>query len=170
MGGTSRRRSGLCLCGIGRLPADEPAPEPQAAAEPAAGEPVANGDAERPADEPDVAPLPQPDEKTPAEDLPSAEPAPAKQPEPAKPALRPAEPEPPAAVEHPAAGGAKESRPAGRLIRVPLPITGSVDSQVKRAVERALAELPRAGGRPVLVFEFYPAQTSSARGAISAGP
>ncbi len=66
----------------------------------------------------------------------------------------------PAAAEPPV----KESHPAGRLIRVPLPITGSVDSQVKRAVERALAELPKAAGRPVLVFEFFPAHNKFGEG------
>ena len=39
---------------------------------------------------------------------------------------------------------------AGRLIRVPLPIAGSADTQVKRAVQKALAEMPQGGPRPTL--------------------
>ena len=48
------------------------------------------------------------------------------------------------------------SVPLCALIRVALPITGTVDAQVKRAVERALVDLPRDNGRPILVFEFVP--------------
>ncbi|HTU25522.1 MAG TPA: hypothetical protein VMF30_09000, partial [Pirellulales bacterium] len=55
-----------------------------------------------------------------------------------------------------AADESKLPRPAGRLIRISLPITGSVDAQVKRAVERAIVELPREAGRPVVVFELLP--------------
>jgi membrane-bound serine protease (ClpP class) len=58
----------------------------------------------------------------------------------------------------------KANHPPGRLIRVPLPITGSVDSQVERAVERALVELPKGAGRPILVFEFYPTRNKVGEG------
>src|SRR6185369_2595799 len=44
----------------------------------------------------------------------------------------------------------------GRLIRVPLPINGDVENQVKRTVERALNSMKGAPGRPVLVFELSP--------------
>ena len=37
----------------------------------------------------------------------------------------------------------------GRLIRIPLPLTGSADTQVIRAVEQAIARLPADGQRPV---------------------
>ena len=46
----------------------------------------------------------------------------------------------------PAVGKEPAMPPAGRLIRVPLPITGSIDSQIKRATERALVELPKNRG------------------------
>ena len=69
-----------------------------------------------------------------------------------------AAPESKEAPREPAADApAPQNHPVGRLIRVPLPITGSVDSQVKRSVERALVELPKKDGRPILVFEFAPA-------------
>ena len=58
----------------------------------------------------------------------------------------------------------KPVRPAGRLIRVSLPITGTVDAQVKRAVERAIVELPREAGRPVLVFELLPSRSKFGEG------
>jgi len=53
---------------------------------------------------------------------------------------------------------AKEPAPpaqqTGRLVRVPLPITGDVDTRVKSAVQRALTEMKGAAGRPVLIFEL----------------
>lgn len=45
---------------------------------------------------------------------------------------------------------------AGRLIRVPLPITGNVDIQVRRSIERAVNDLRSGDQRPVLVLEFVP--------------
>lgn len=45
---------------------------------------------------------------------------------------------------------------AGRLIRVPLPITGNVDTQVRRSIERAITDLRASDQRPVLVLEFVP--------------
>ncbi len=51
-----------------------------------------------------------------------------------------------------------------RLIRIPLPITGSADTQVKRAVRKSLAEMPRGKQRGVLVFEFASSENQSGRG------
>jgi membrane-bound ClpP family serine protease len=67
---------------------------------------------------------------------------------------------PPAAVDPPAAGDLR----AGRLIRVPLPITGNVDTQVRRSVERAIHELRGAPQRPILVLEFIPRQNQFGEG------
>jgi membrane-bound serine protease (ClpP class) len=55
-------------------------------------------------------------------------------------------------------------RPAGRLIRVSLPLSGAGDAEVKRAVERALVELPRDAGRPVVVFELLPTRSKFGEG------
>lgn len=65
-----------------------------------------------------------------------------------------------AADEKPVAVPASSPKPAGKLVRVPLPIdeNDNVDSQVKRAVQRAISELPKFGERPVLVLEFAPAK------------
>jgi membrane-bound ClpP family serine protease len=43
---------------------------------------------------------------------------------------------------------------AGRLIPVPLPITGTADTHVIAAARKALADMPQGGQRPVLVLEF----------------
>ena len=51
-----------------------------------------------------------------------------------------------------------------QLIRLPLPITGSVDQQVKRAVEAVLRKTHRAGERPVIVLEFWPAHSEFGEG------
>ena len=65
-------------------------------------------------------------------------------------------------VEQPVAEApAVNAKPAvGRLIRVPLPIgeNDNVDSQVKRAIQRALSEFPKDAQRPVIVLEFAPAK------------
>jgi membrane-bound ClpP family serine protease len=53
---------------------------------------------------------------------------------------------------------------AGRLIRIPLPITGTVDTRVKRAVDHVLSELPQDGSRPILVFEFWSPPHEDGRG------
>jgi len=72
------------------------------------------------------------------------------------------------APETPAANVGQPSEAAlhGRLIRVPLPITGEVDTIVKRSVERALGDLEDhpAGTRPVLIFEFWPKQGTVGQG------
>ena len=64
------------------------------------------------------------------------------------------------AAEKPAAAPADRAKPAGRLVRVSLPIgeNDNADAQVKRAIQHALAEMPRSGERPVLVLEFAPAK------------
>lgn len=77
--------------------------------------------------------------------------------EPAQPADAPAEPVEAAPAEAPA-------KQVGRLIHVPLPITGVVDTQVKRTVQRALAEMAATKARPTLVFEFSSKQNQSGQG------
>jgi len=47
----------------------------------------------------------------------------------------------------------------GHLIRVPLPITGEVDSRIKRAIRRAIENKPKDGSQPILILEFWPTQT-----------
>ncbi|MBW3597245.1 MAG: hypothetical protein KY475_08220 [Planctomycetes bacterium] len=47
------------------------------------------------------------------------------------------------------------SSPAA-IIRVPLPIVGTVDTRLKQTVEQALEDLPQDGDRPTLVLEFSP--------------
>jgi membrane-bound serine protease (ClpP class) len=59
---------------------------------------------------------------------------------------------------------AEPDKQAGRLIRVPLPITGSADILVKRAVEKALAEMRSGGNRGVLVFDFSSTQNQFGQG------
>ncbi len=49
-------------------------------------------------------------------------------------------------------------------MRVPLPITGNADTQVKRAVQKALSELQPGDTRPVLVFEFATIDNQSGQG------
>ena len=55
-------------------------------------------------------------------------------------------------------------RPVGRLVRIPLPITGNADAQVTRAVQKALAEMRGSKERPVLVFEFLAPANADAGG------
>ncbi len=70
--------------------------------------------------------------------------------------------------DKPAAGAPAAAPPAeksvGRLIRVPVPIEGNVDTRVQTAVGRVLSNLPAGSGRPVLIFEFSPGQTEAGRG------
>jgi membrane-bound ClpP family serine protease len=53
------------------------------------------------------------------------------------------------------------AQPAGRLVRVALPISdsGTSETQIKRAIGRAIAELPKGAERPVLVLEFVPGKS-----------
>ncbi len=66
--------------------------------------------------------------------------------------------------EVPPAGTGPDASEVGRLVRVPLPITGTVDTQVKRAAQKALAELKPGDSRPVLVFEFAAVEEPSGQG------
>ncbi len=50
---------------------------------------------------------------------------------------------------------APKPQETGRLIHVPLPITGDVDLQVKSAVQRALSDM-KGAARPILIFEIAP--------------
>jgi membrane-bound ClpP family serine protease len=59
---------------------------------------------------------------------------------------------------------ARAAKQVGRLVRVPLPITGDADTRVKRQVEKALSEMPPGGARPVLVFEFASAENQTGQG------
>lgn len=44
----------------------------------------------------------------------------------------------------------------GVIVRVPLPIEGTVDTRLKQMVEQTLEDLPSDGPRPTLVLEFHP--------------
>jgi membrane-bound ClpP family serine protease len=52
----------------------------------------------------------------------------------------------------------------GRLVRVPLPILGTADTQVIAAARQALAELPPGAERPVLVLEFSSSDNQTGAG------
>ncbi len=52
----------------------------------------------------------------------------------------------------------------GRLIRVPLPITGNIDIQVRRNIERAINDFKGGAQRPVLLLELIPAQNKFGEG------
>ena len=60
--------------------------------------------------------------------------------------------------------GEADGRGMGRLIRIPLPLTDSADNQVKRAVQKSLAEMAHGKQRGVLVFEFTSSENQSGRG------
>ncbi|MBI84727.1 MAG: hypothetical protein CMJ81_16155 [Planctomycetaceae bacterium] len=53
---------------------------------------------------------------------------------------------------------------AARLIRVPLPITGAVDDQVKRKIDQALNAFSNHEPRPILVLEFWTADEVGGQG------
>ncbi len=59
---------------------------------------------------------------------------------------------------------APKAQQAGRLVRIPLPITGNVDKQVMQTVQKALADMSADGDRPVLVLEFSSAQNQTGQG------
>ncbi len=44
----------------------------------------------------------------------------------------------------------------GHVVRVPLPITGSIDLQVQKMIEQVLEKVPPQGPRPYLILEFVP--------------
>jgi membrane-bound ClpP family serine protease len=50
------------------------------------------------------------------------------------------------------------------LVRVPLPIRGSVDLRVKRMIDQLLSELPAEGTRPIVVLEFWPPDDGGGEG------
>jgi membrane-bound ClpP family serine protease len=56
----------------------------------------------------------------------------------------------------PVAGAPARDLRNGRLVRVPLPLTGNVDVRIRRSLERAATELAGAKQRPALVLEFVP--------------
>ncbi|HTN76023.1 MAG TPA: NfeD family protein [Pirellulaceae bacterium] len=66
----------------------------------------------------------------------------------------------------PPRASAADAAPArsGVTIVVPLPIVGSVDQQVKKAIDQALEGLPADGPRPVLILEFRPKTGQSGDG------
>lgn len=70
------------------------------------------------------------------------------------------------AAERPAVAPTKApaATHSGRLIRVPLPLVGTADTQVIRKVKHALEKLPAGDDRPVLVFEFSSSQNQSGQG------
>ena len=50
----------------------------------------------------------------------------------------------------------KEEPPFVRLVQVPLPIQGTVDTQVRRSIEQILSNVPKSTERPIIVLEFAP--------------
>ena len=50
----------------------------------------------------------------------------------------------------------RESTRDAFVIRIPLPITGSVDERVKLSIDRALANRSSDAVRPILILEFWP--------------
>lgn len=75
-----------------------------------------------------------------------------------------------ALLSHPAWSAeeqAQEAEPgslarAARLIRVPVPIVGSVDTRVKQAITRLVDQWSAASERPVLILEFWPPEDETA--------
>ncbi|MCA9246342.1 MAG: hypothetical protein KDA42_04475 [Planctomycetales bacterium] len=49
-----------------------------------------------------------------------------------------------------------QTAPSTLLIRLPLPILGNADNQIKATLRRAVSRLSHSGGRPTLVLEFSP--------------
>jgi membrane-bound serine protease (ClpP class) len=43
-----------------------------------------------------------------------------------------------------------------RLVRIPLPIRGTVDTQVRLVLEQILSSVPDSEARPIVVLEFWP--------------
>ncbi len=65
-------------------------------------------------------------------------------------------------VQH--AADAPPNGNVGRLVRVPLPVIGNADTQVKRTVQKALSELPAGDDRPVIVLEFGSGKSQTGQG------
>jgi len=72
------------------------------------------------------------------------------------------------AADPPAEKDAEPTAAIGRLVRLPLPIVGRVDDQVKRSIHRTLARLREKRTDPsepvVLILEFSPGQSQSGGG------
>ncbi len=62
--------------------------------------------------------------------------------------------EPPAVNENRA--GAHVARSHARLVRIPLPIRGNVDTQVLRVLDQIITTMPQGQERPIVVLEFWP--------------
>lgn len=60
------------------------------------------------------------------------------------------------AVDAAAEANPESSQPYARLVRVPLPIRGNVDTQVRRVLEQIMGNIPAAEVRPIVVLEFWP--------------
>ena len=54
-----------------------------------------------------------------------------------------------------------EEAPYARLIRIPLPIEGTVDTRVKRVLQQVLDGAPESNTRPIVVLEFWPPENGS---------
>ena len=54
-----------------------------------------------------------------------------------------------------------ETQPLVRLLKVPLPIQGTVDTQVRRSIEQILSNAEAAQERPIIVLEFVPPQNGT---------
>lgn len=59
---------------------------------------------------------------------------------------------------------ADESSTQGYLIRIPLPISGNIDERVMRATDRVINGLSEGQDRPIIVYEFWPAEGESGQG------
>ncbi len=55
----------------------------------------------------------------------------------------------------------REETPFVRLVQVPLPIQGTVDTQVRRSIEQILSNIPDSTSRPIVVLEFAPPATGT---------
>lgn len=56
---------------------------------------------------------------------------------------------------------ASTEQPFVRLVKVPMPIQGTVDTQVRRSVEQILSNVPASTKRPIIVLELTPPQNGS---------
>lgn len=61
-----------------------------------------------------------------------------------------------AAVAVAQAEAPREAQRIGHVVRVPLPITGTVDMTVQRMIQQVLEDVPPQGPRPYLILEFSP--------------
>ncbi|MHB0957320.1 MAG: NfeD family protein [Pirellulaceae bacterium] len=61
-----------------------------------------------------------------------------------------------AADEAPSPASAESQPAAAVLVSVPLPLSGTADSQLKGSLEKVLADLPTGRTRPIVILEFRP--------------